>query len=1182
MTRPTRFLDLSVRPSRPCSAHGDRRRTGRGWPAGISIALAMAAVVQLAGPWAEVPGIARAEAQGAAPASKLPSIVEQRIQQLQAERAGLRVGRPQGDRVRVTGAGELELEFHANNAVGDKEKQDLVALGATILSSTGDLTWPPGVQPPAGLGVISARVPFSQAALAAALPWVVAVTPVEVNPPDVGTFLSEGVPLHGADVAQVAGVTGAGVTVGVISDGVSNLAASQALGELPATVTIPGGCGAGSGDEGTAMLEIVHDMAPGAALRFCATGGGVAAHVAALTNLAAAGVHVIAEDIAFDNEPAFQKGIAATTADTLSVSGISVHSSAGNLGNKHAARVQAVGTGTRPDGRAVALPAGCGDPQNVVAIAPGGDTTFDVVVSPGAAGTTLNVTLQWSEPRAIFPTAGAGGFTNLDLYVVDQGYTTCLGSSTGVQGPNGSGDTIEQVSVPFAAGAANQTVKIIVNVASTGGAVAPPTLDLRWRGSTAGGDATTRAGSLNPDSNYTDGATSAAAAQATSSDPTAVPIEGFSAGGPVQLITTTECQNHTYPCPGPAPAPIPVAGGAGRTVGAPTWTTADGVSVSGVGNFGAGSCPGVTQGDCRFFGTSAAAPHAAAIAALVREAMGSPTPLQLNARLGANATDRTDSGGAPGFDNVWGFGVLNAALAALGDAADLVVTKLCKPDGPITVGQTGTCTILVQNLGPDPARTTTIVDQLVSNGMFTIGAVTASAGTCSTTPNPQNGSGTVTCTVPSIAVNATVTITVPVTANSPQDINDVVTASSLTPDPNTGNNSASGAVHLVATSADLQVTKTCKPDGFAAAGSTATCTILVDNLGPNSAQDVVLTDTNVSSGPFSFGTITTSAGSCGAPAGGVVTCNLGTLAPGARVTITVPVTSSDEVDINDIATVTSSTADPNTANNSATGSVRFRASADLSITKISAPNPVVAGTNVTYMLSIGNGGPSTATNVVVKDTLPAQISDVSFTPSQGSCIGGIPGNPQLPLTCNLGSLANGANATITVTAKVDPATPAGTIIVNNAVVSSDTPDANNANNNATALTTVSTRADVMIVKTSDADTYKPSSRITYRIDVTNQGESVARAVVATDNLPDVKQALYQSDTGGCLRNSATNPTQLRCELGDLGVGESRTFFVVLLVKGNKGTVSNTASVTSTTLDPTPGNNSSTRVVTVGK
>ncbi len=146
------------------------------------------------------------------------------------------------------------------------------------------------------------------------------------------------------------------------------------------------------------------------------------------------------QDIAFDSQPAFQKGIAATTADALAVSGVSIHSSAGNLGARHAARVPAVGTGGGPDD--VAGPfAGCPDtPANVVAIAPDGDTTFDILVSPGTQGVALTVTLQWSEPRAIFPTAGAGGFTDLDLFVMDETLTMCLGSSVGVQadGPSGA------------------------------------------------------------------------------------------------------------------------------------------------------------------------------------------------------------------------------------------------------------------------------------------------------------------------------------------------------------------------------------------------------------------------------------------------------------------------------------------------------------------------------------------------------------------------------------------------------------------------------------------------------------------------------------------------------------------------------------------------------------------------
>ena len=124
---------------------------------------------------------------------------------------------------------------------------------------------------------------------AAARPWVAAVTPPDYgdhNPHPLNIIDSEGVAQHNADLAQQQGITGAGVSVGVISNGVASLAQAQALNELPAVTVLS----AGSGDEGTAMLEIVHDMAPGAALVFHANGSGTAGHVTAVTNRVAAGV----------------------------------------------------------------------------------------------------------------------------------------------------------------------------------------------------------------------------------------------------------------------------------------------------------------------------------------------------------------------------------------------------------------------------------------------------------------------------------------------------------------------------------------------------------------------------------------------------------------------------------------------------------------------------------------------------------------------------------------------------------------------------------------------------------------------------------------------------------------------------------------------------------------------------
>ena len=497
---------------------------------------------------------------------------------------------------------------------------------------------------------------------------------------------------------------------------------------------------------------------------------------------------------------------------------------------------------------------------------------------------------------------------------------------------------------------------------------------------------------------------------------------------------------------------------------------------------------------------------------------------------------------------------------------DLAIAKTAAPS-PAAAGAQLIYTVTVTNNGPINATNVTVVDTLPVGVTYV-----SSTDTCVEAP-----AGTLTCNLGSIANGASTSfeIKVQVSPAAPATLTNTAVVSADQADLD-GSNDKVDVTTLVNQTADLQLTKVCKPDGPAPAGSTATCTILVDNLGPSDAQGVVVTDTHLSNGPFTITSATASPGGACPIAGGVVTCNLGTEPAGGRTTITVQITSTSQVDVNDTATVTSTTPDPNPSNNVARASVSFRGTADVSIIKSAAPSPVVAGTSLTYTLTVFNNGPSTAPNVVVKDTMPGQVSDVSFTPSQGSCTGGIPGNPAQPFTCTLGSLANAASATITFVAKVNPSTPDGTVLVNNATVASDYADPNNGNNSATALTTAVARADLAVTKTSDKPTYKPSSVITYTVTVTNGGASDAQAVVVTDNLPDIKAAIYQSDTGGCTKSGAT----LTCNIGTLAVGGSKSFNIYLLVKGNRGTVTNTATVQSSTTDPVAGNNTVSYSVTI--
>ena len=280
--------------------------------------------------------------------------------------------------MKVSEDGLIDVTIWTRGQIGSSELAQLRRLGARVdMTASGASR-----RGKPAYGVVSASVPFDSLDEAAALEWVAALMPTVPTEADVGPNLSEGVALHRADDVQARGIDGTGVTVGVISDGVTTIAATQGMGgDLPPGVNV---INAGVGDEGTAMLEIVQDMAPGAGLAFHGTGNGVAGHVTALNNLVAAGVDVITEDIPFDAEPAFQQGLAAVTGENIATGGIPVHSSAGNQAQRHAPRVVANGTGGGPDGAAGPF-AGCAlTPDNVVAIAGGADTTFDVTLGNNA------------------------------------------------------------------------------------------------------------------------------------------------------------------------------------------------------------------------------------------------------------------------------------------------------------------------------------------------------------------------------------------------------------------------------------------------------------------------------------------------------------------------------------------------------------------------------------------------------------------------------------------------------------------------------------------------------------------------------------------------------------------------------------------------------------------------------
>jgi uncharacterized repeat protein (TIGR01451 family) len=256
--------------------------------------------------------------------------------------------------------------------------------------------------------------------------------------------------------------------------------------------------------------------------------------------------------------------------------------------------------------------------------------------------------------------------------------------------------------------------------------------------------------------------------------------------------------------------------------------------------------------------------------------------------------------------------------------------------------------------------------------------------------------------------------------------------------------------------ADLALTKSGSPSAVVS-GSNLAYRLFVQNNGPATATGVSLSD------PLPFGTTftacTTTQGSCTGPAvgsNGTITASLGNIpSPGfAVVTVVVTVTAPGGITLTNTAVVTSTTTDPNLANNvsSVTTTVNLPpAGADLSAVKTSLPDPVATGGNLTYTVTVHNGGPADGTGTILNDPIPSGTTFVSCVSTLGTCTGPAVGTNGT-VTANLGTLASGSTATVTIVVNVTA--PAGTTLTNTAVVTSAVTDPNPANNSGTTSTTV--------------------------------------------------------------------------------------------------------------------------------
>jgi hypothetical protein len=578
-----------------------------------------------------------------------------------------------------------------------------------------------------------------------------------------GTVNSEGDRTHRADdTRNTYGYAGQGIRIAVLSDSYDNqsgAAADVASGNLPGpgnplgnttAVTVVQDNPSGGTDEGRAMLQIVHDIAPKAQLFFATANGGpanFASNILALRN-APNNCDIIIDDVFYFSESPFQDGIIAQAVNTVTAGGALYFSSAGNQGNLAKSTAGYFeGDFNDAGSPAFTFPGGAktGTIHNFGTV--GSPVNGDIIT----AATNNGYLLNWSDP------IGASN-NDYDLFVVSS-TNTVKASSTNIQ--SGTQDPVEFIA-PLSLAAGDRLV-VFKTAAAAVRAFAINTLGgvltVKTTGQTFGHSAAVNAFSV--------GATPAAASGGASP---AGPFPGaFTGANQVEVFTSDGPRRVFYNANGTPITPgnflFGTSGGALRNK--PDITAADGVMTT---------FPS-TSGLNPFYGTSAAAPHAGAIAGLLKSANNSLTPAQIRTILTTTTVDIE----LPGFDNVSGLGIVQAfqAMQAVSPTpqATLLLGTVTQAEGSfnngngsVDPGEVGNLTIQLTN--PSLVNATSVNAVLsTSTPGITLNQASASYGTINAGANASNASPFVFGVSSSVPCGTTINFTLTVSfsgGSSPQ------------------------------------------------------------------------------------------------------------------------------------------------------------------------------------------------------------------------------------------------------------------------------------------------------------------------------------------------------------------------------------------------------------------------------